>query len=280
MKTALTFFIIFLFFLLVLSFWGFYAAIRPTKFVSNITPSFPYEKISFRTKDNLMLHGWWIPSTKAKAKTIILLHGYPADKSNILPAMIHLHADYNLLLFDFRYFGESEGLYSTIGKNEVNDLLAAIQFLKTRGINEVGIWGFSLGGAVALMTAPHAPEIKVIVAESAYARLDWLVYDYYPLPLLRYPLGALTRLWASVFLKYDFKQVSPLTAVSKLRIPILIIHSKEDHVIPFYHALSLQKALRNDPKAKFMFIDEGQHGELMQNHDQIVKTFFDQNLRN
>src|SRR3990167_11069470 len=182
--------------IIVLSLLGFYLAIRPFRITSSITPKemgLAYEKVSFRTEDNVLLHGWFIPAKKTPAKTLILLHGYPADKGNILPVMAFLHAKYNLLLFDFRYFGESEGWYSTAGKNEVLDLRAAIQYLGTKGIHEVGVWGFSLGGAVAIMTAPHSPEIKAIVAESSYARLDWMAQEYYRLPLLRYPLASLTR---------------------------------------------------------------------------------------
>lgn len=84
-------------------------------------------------------------------------------------------------------------------KNEILDLLAAIHYLQSRHIHEVGVWGFSLGGAAALMTAPLAP------AESSYARLDWMAYDFYRIPFLKYPLGELTRLWGLLFLHYDIK---------------------------------------------------------------------------
>ena len=99
----------------------------------------------------------------------------PCRQRNILPALAFLHADFNLLLFDFRYLGESEGSYSTAGAKEVEDLLAAIRFLKRRGIKEVGVCGFSMGGAVGLMAIDKAPEIKAVVSESSYASLQkWL----------------------------------------------------------------------------------------------------------
>ena len=131
--------------LILASAWLFYISIRPPKIVSSITPrnlNMPYEQVSFTTVDGLTLRGWFVPSEKKAAKTLILLHGYPADKGNILPALAFLHADFNLHLFDFRYLGESEGSYSTAGAKEVEDLLAAIRFLKTRGIEEVGVGGF------------------------------------------------------------------------------------------------------------------------------------------
>ena len=264
-----------------LSLWGFYWAIRPIKILSTMTPSdfgVNYEDVSFHTKDNVLIRGWFIPSAKAKVKTIILLHGYPADKGDILPARIFLHPYYNLLFIDFRYFGKSEGRYSTVGKDEVLDLLAAIQYLHSRGLNEVGVWGFSLGGAVALMAASQAPEIKAVIAESSYARLDWMAYEYYRLPLLRYPLAELTRFWAWLFLQYDIKKISPAMAAEKLTIPVLLLHSQKDEVVSFQHALLLQKALRNNPHAKVKFVDSLSHGQPVENYQVIAKEFFNEYL--
>jgi len=273
--------LIILFFLLT-SLWGFYISVKPKKFVSNLTPNelgLEYEEVSFTTKDNITLKGWFIPNEGGvEAKTIILLHGYPADKGNILPARVFLQQKYNLFLFDFRYLGQSGGKYSTAGAKEVDDLLAAIDYLKSRGINEIGLCGFSLGGAVALMTAPKVPEVKAIVAESSYARLDLLTQQIYALPVLKYPLGFLTGFWSKIFFSIDIKDVSPAEAVKKLTIPILIIHSENDQVIPFSHALLLQEALKNNPKAEFRFQQELIHGEPERDQQKAILDFFEMNL--
>lgn len=256
-------------------------AIKPFKIESSITPEklgVPYETIYFVTKDNVTLDGWFIKSNNPKAKTIILLHGYPADKGDIFPAMFFLHEHYNLFLFDFRYFGKSGGSYSTVGKDEVLDLQAAIAYLQTRGVNEVGVWGISMGGAVALMTAPQSPAIKAIVSESTYARLDLILRDYYRIPFLRYPLAQLTRLWAWLFLHVDIAQVSPALAAEKLQIPVLLIHSKGDTVVPFEHALLLEKSLSHNKDAQIIFVDENAHGESIKDYQTIIRKFFDESL--
>lgn len=263
--------------LLLFSLWGFYNAIRPFKITSDITPKqygMNYENVSFVTQDNILIRGWFIKNRNPHAKTIILLHGYPADKGDILPATIFLHEAYNLLYFDFRYLGESEGFYSTIGKNEILDLQAAIQYLHTRKIDTVGVWGFSMGGAVALMTAPLAPQIKAIVAESSYARLDWMADEYYRIPLLRYVLSDLTRFWGWLILQFDIKDVSPANAVEKLTIPVLLIHSKQDKVIPFKNALLLEKMLHNDTHLQVLFDDNARHGQYVVNRDEVIRRFF------
>jgi len=268
-------------FLVFLSLFGFYSSIRPPKIISGTTPSdfgLEYEQIFFTTADGVRLAGWLIPSRAENAKTIILLHGYPAEKGDILPVLSFLNEKYNLFLFDFRYFGESGGKYSTAGAKETDDLSAAVRFLKSRGIDEVGVWGFSLGGAVALMTAPDHPEIKAVVSDSSYARLDLLVPELYRIPILKYPLAELTRLWGRMFLGINAKEVSPAGSAETLEIPVLIIHSKNDNVIPFKNAVLIQEALKNNPTAEFWFQENLFHGQLDGRYRENIEDFFERNL--
>ena len=239
--------------------------------------------MTFTTADTIKIAGWWISSsakaTEGKpAKTIILLHGYPADKGDILPALAFLNKKYNLLLFDFRYLGQSEGRYSTAGVKETEDLRAAINFLKSRGVNEVGVWGFSMGGAVALATAVMVPEIKVIISESSYASLDLMALELYRIPLLEYPLAKLTLFWTKLFLGINARESSPIESVKNLNIPILLIHSTDDKVIPFRHAKLLQEALKSNPKAEFWFKENLVHGQFGEEYQKRIEDFFNKNL--
>jgi len=267
--------------LLIVSLFGFYVSIRPPKIISPLTPGdfqMAYEDVSFRTADGITLRGWYIPAAKTRGKTLILLHGYPADKGNILPALAFLHEDFNLLLFDFRYLGQSEGSYSTAGAKEVEDLLAAIRFLKNRGTTEVGVWGFSMGGAVALMAVPQAPEIKAVVSESSYASLAGMALQLFRLPALNYPIAYLVGLWAKLFLGIDLREVSPAERIRTSTLPILLIHSSADAVIPFAHAHELQQALATNPRAEFWFNQEFAHGQLASDYRARVTKFFQRNL--
>lgn len=268
-------------FFFVTSLWGFYISIRPPKIVSSLTPKnlqLDYENVWFKTSDGLTLSGWFVPSKTETKKTLILLHGYPADKGDILPALSFLHKDYNLLLFDFRYLGESEGKYSTAGAKEVKDLLAAIQFLKSKAIEEVGVWGFSMGGAVALMSIKKAPEIKAVVSEASYASLAQMAAELFKIPGLRYPLAYLIGLWTKIFLGIDISNISPVKAVQNTTIPLLLIHSSTDAVIPFSHARILQKALEGNPRAEFWFHTGLAHGELDTEYQKRVADFFQRHL--
>jgi len=224
-----------------------------------------------------MLDAWFIPNANPKAKAIIILHGYPDNKASLLSSRLFLHKDYHLLFLDFRYLGKSGGSYSTIGGKEVFDLLAAVEFLTHRGINDIGVWGFSMGAAVALMSAEQAPQIKAIVAEASYANLEDMLIQYYPTPLLNIPLIHLTRLWADLFLGVDIQHVSPADAAAHLEIPVLLIHSTLDDVVPFEQAQILQQSLQGNPLSAHLFVQTS-HGELTIPIRQTIESFFKRNL--
>lgn len=71
----------------------------------------PYEKVSFTTSDWLTLRGWFIPAavdgSTGKKAVILVGHGYPFDKANILRHGLFLHSRFHLPFFDFRYFIDS-----------------------------------------------------------------------------------------------------------------------------------------------------------------------------
>ncbi|MDA8562180.1 alpha/beta fold hydrolase [Gammaproteobacteria bacterium] len=281
MSNILFWFKILISFFIVFSLLSFYLIIRPTKIISYNTPyklDIKFEPVTFKTKDNILIKGWFIPAKNKTSKTIILLHGYPADKGNILASRIFLHDKYNLLFIDFRYLGKSGGHYSTLGKNEVLDLLSAINYLKLRGIDEIGVWGFSMGGSVALMATKQTNAIKAIVTESGYARLDWLSDEYYHIPIVKYPLILLTRLWSKIFLGFDLNSINPAKSSEGLKIPILILHSKNDNVINFRHAREIKKHLINNNKLETLFYKNKLHGEKFNNYNKTIQSFFDKNL--
>ena len=292
--------LIIILFPIVASLWAFFIYVKsPPKIVSDITPArygFSYEDISFVTKDNITLRGWFLPqqnqrgtnpirtdvlqgrTTSNGAGTIVALHGWPADKGNIFPVIFFLSQKYNLFLFDFRALGKSEGKYSTVGAREQGDLLAAIEYLKSRDIDQIGVWGFSMGAAVALMTAPKAPEIQAVIAETSYASLDRMAPEAFRFPLIKYPLAYLTGVWAKLFLGIDMKSVSPVESAKHIDIPVLIIHSTNDEVIPFSHAELLKEALKDNPKAEFWFQDDLIHGQLSSEYELRIMDFFERNL--
>jgi len=282
----------------VLSLYFMYVYIHPTRFVSKIAPKdlgLEYEDITLKTKDGLKLAGWFIPhlSTvrdasvqkgagfipqKKSRKAVIVCHGYPADKGDVLELAAFLAPHYNLLFFDFRAMGKSEGKFSTGGWMEREDFLAAIRFLKERGFSDIGAFGFSMGGAVILMS--ESPDIKAIVSDSSYVSLDSVLNLIFKnFGFLRYPFVSIIKLWARLFFKADLERASPLKYISKIKAPIFLIHSQKDSQIPLGHAQLLHK---ESPQSLLWIIPGADHGEgfglRQREYQEKVLKFFQEHL--
>ncbi|MCI0483701.1 MAG: alpha/beta hydrolase [candidate division NC10 bacterium] len=238
----------------------FVLAIHPLKFHSNITPlhlKLPYEDVRFPTADGLTLRGWYIPGARPKG-TIIVTHGYPADKGDLLPLAQFLHPRYNLFLFDFRFFGQSEGGMTTLGYREQEDLKAAIRYLRGRGEKTIGGLGFSLGAAVLLLA--EDADLKGIVADSSFADMERMVeavYSYLP-GVTKAPVVWLIRSYASL-LGVDLGEIAPRRAITRAGQPILIIHGAGDRQIPVEHARLLYEAAPPG-RAELWIIEGASHG--------------------
>jgi fermentation-respiration switch protein FrsA (DUF1100 family) len=142
----------------------------------------------------------------------------------------------------------------------------------------VGVWGFSMGGAVGLMAIDKAPGIKAVVSESSYASLAEMALLLFRMPLLDYPMAYLIGFWANLFLGIDVRDVSPAENIRNTTLPILITHSSTDAVVPFSQAKALQQALVNNPRAEFWFNEEFAHGQMGPDYQSRVRNFFQQNL--
>src|SRR3989338_2543502 len=264
--------------LIIFSLLIFYMSIHPQKIITNLAPSdfgLNYEEVLFNSADGIKLSGWFIPHNKTKS-TIIVMHGYPADKANLLGIAEFLAKDFNVFLFDFRSFGKSEGKYTTAGYLERNDLLGAIEYLqKEKNITKIGLYGFSLGGAVALMT--NHENVKAIVTDSAYAKLSHMVQHMYRIFfVLKYPLAYLTKLYGMLFLRINLDDASPVDNIKNIKMPILLIHAEKDSQIPISEAYLLHDA---NKKAELWIVENAEHGMTHsidpKKYEKRVLEFFD-----
>ncbi len=268
-------------FLALFSLFTFYMSIHPQKIITYLEPSdlgLKYEDIAFKSTDGVKLSGWFMPYNKTKA-AIIVMHGYPADKNNLLGIAEFLAKDFNVFLFDFRSFGQSKGKYTTAGCLEKNDLLGAIQYLeKEKKLTKIGLYGFSLGGAVALMT--NHKNVKAIVADSAYAELRHVVQHMYKIFFIfKYPLAYLTKLYGILFLRINIDYASPADNIKNLKIPILLIHAEKDSQIPASEAYLLHNA---NKKSELWIVGNAGHGMTHsanpEEYEKKVIVFFKESL--
>lgn len=244
------------------------------------------EIISFLTLDKIKIVGSYIKGYKQS--TIILLHGYGRSKEQMLPQALFLNkAGYNILMFDFRASGESGGKYITFGHRERRDLDGAIKYLKERrdvDTTKLGILGFSMGGAVALMKAGDYPEIKAIVISSTYARFKTIIWQNFKRYLKGFPffpLGYVT-LWVIKFRTgISFLQINPIFYLKKLKEkPLFLIHGAHDKKAPIQNAMEIYK--KAPWLEQFWFVKHADHDDLYEvtkeEYKEKVLTFFNKHL--
>lgn len=125
-----------------------------------------YENAVFKTQDGLTLKGWWIPARKGKALgTVVLIHGVFHNRVQMLSRAAFLNkAGYACLLFDLRGEGESDQASLTGGVNEAQDVVAAVEFIRStkRLQKPLALFGLSLGGMAAIRAAASIPDAAII----------------------------------------------------------------------------------------------------------------------
>jgi dipeptidyl aminopeptidase/acylaminoacyl peptidase len=270
---------------LAFSLWSFWLAVRPPRIAIPGSPAdfrLRAEDVTIVAADGVALAAWLIdaPGARAPADTpvVVLLHGYPANKADMLPLADLLHPGFTTLLVDLRYFGASGGRATTLGLRERADLRAVVDALAARGHTRIGVFGYSLGGAVALLAAADDARIRAVVAWAPFADLRVLGRDVYGIFwVLKYPLVELMVLWGRLFLGGDLTRPSPEAAAARLRIPVLLAASRDDEQIPFAHAERLQAALAANPHAAFAF-RRGLHNDRAEDFDRQVLAFFARHL--
>jgi pimeloyl-ACP methyl ester carboxylesterase len=264
---------------LLVSLWTFWLAVRPPRILIGATPrehGLPAEDVRISTGDGLRLAAWFIPSTlpSTGGTAIVLLHGYPAEKADLLPIAMALRPRFATLLVDLRYFGGSDGGFTTLGHRERADLHCAVDTLTERGFARIGVFGYSLGGAIALLAAAQDRRIRAVVAYAPFSDLRVLAGELYGgLWLLKYPFVFLLRAWSVLFFGADITRPSPEMAAARLDIPVLVIHRKDDEQISFGHAERLRAALAANRRAE-IHVGRGFHNDRDAEFDRRVVAFF------
>ncbi len=200
-----------------------------------------YEDIYFRTQDGKKLNGWLFTSNDGKI-TILFCHGNAGNISyRIYYAERFVEKGYNFFIFDYRGYGKSEGIPSQ--KGLLLDALSAYEWLTVeRGINpeDVIIMGESLGAVIAIWLATRV-DAMCLVAEAPFTSVADMAKEIYR---IRPPLWALHD-------KYPAEKW-----IKKIKMPVLIFHSMDDEVVPFWMGQSIFKSAP-EPK-KFVTI-RGEH---------------------
>jgi len=224
-----------------------------------------FEDIYYTTTGNLKLHGWFLPSRQDYTLgTILFLHGNAQNISAHINSVFWLpYSGFNIFLFDYQGYGKSEGKPSLSGLQQ--DFHASLNWLMenpTIDNQKIIIFGQSLGAAIALHAlteSKYKNSIRGIVAESSFTRYRTIVRNYLSSFWLTWPLQ-----WPlSLTIADEFPPVDAIPNISP--VPVLIIHSNADEIIPFAHGAALYQAAK-EPKF-FWQLDHFKHIEILSSED-------------
>ncbi len=171
--------------------------------------------------------------------TLLLSHGNAEDLGSVVPFMRRFHEiGYSVLMYDYRGYGTSEGTPSV--RKTQQDVEAAYRWLVEKqdlAPETIIAHGRSLGGAPATWLAARHP-VGGLVIESTFVSAFRVK--------TRWPL-----------LPWD--KFNTLRQIKKIRCPVLVVHGREDEILPFWHGQKLYTAAPGEKMNHW--IDGGRHND-------------------
>jgi fermentation-respiration switch protein FrsA (DUF1100 family) len=190
-----------------------------------------YQDVSIETTDGVILHGWFIAGRSSRV--LLFFHGNAGNISHRLDSIRQFrNLGLSVLIIDYRGYGQSGG--KTTERGIYHDADAAWRYLtEERGIvaSDIVIFGRSLGASAASRLAARHQPLALIV-ESSFTSVPDIAQELYPW----LPARWLSRLSHAT---RDY--------VRDVRCPILVVHSRDDEIIPFHHGEAIF-ASANEPR--------------------------------
>ncbi len=211
-----------------------------------------YQDLTLVTSDEERVHAWFLPSPVEPVGapgtlryTVLVCHGNAGNISHRLDRTLLMHSrlGVDVLLFDYRGFGQSTGRPNESGTYD--DARAAYRYLvEERGVAEDGIvlFGESLGAAVALQLATEV-RAAGLVLESPFTSIRDMAREAYPF----IPNGWMRTRYENI------------EKIPTLEMPLLVVHGTDDNTVPFAQGKHLFEAA-NEPK-RFLPIAGAGHSD-------------------
>lgn len=259
---------------------GLHFAYRPPRTPGTHTPAdhkIPYQSLSFTTPGGNCLCAWYLGASH-DAPVIVILHGWGASSSLMLPLAVPLYQrGFNILMLDARNHGHSDAEGHSSLPRFAEDLHIAIEYLQSQTKihnGQIILMGHSVGAGAVLLEASKRQDIAAVVSLSAFAHPDWVMRRQ----LERYPIPGFIL---AVILQYiqwiigtSFASIAPMNTACEIKCPVLLIHGDNDKMVPLSDAHAIQKHCR-DKVLPLLLIPDGGHNasSKIQHHIDDVLVF-------
>lgn len=241
-----------------------------------------YEDVVFPSHSGeTTVSGWYVPAAadgehehdSYSTRTIVFSHGYGANREENWVPMYDLtkllhDLRYNVLLFDYGYASEQYKAPATGGREESQQLLAAVEYAKSRGAEDIVVWGFSMGAGTALQTALLTDEIDAMILDSLFIPSSEALFDnlnqFVPLP--KFPSLPLIESMIPLWTGSSFGSIPANEVIGNhYDMPLYIIHGTNDVKAPFGTAETIAANQSNDLSRSWI-VQDGQHEMLFRAH--------------
>ena len=232
-----------------------------------------YEEVVLETLDRIKLHGWKLLANGEVHGTVLFFHGNAENISTHF-ANVYWLTDYgfNVYLFDYQGYGKSEGIA------QLDAVISDTEIMIEYGVQQLAkderliVMGHSLGGSLAIYAVAHSEykdRIKTLITVEAFADYRQATQD------------VLSTSWLTWLLQWPLSftvdnSYSPVDSVAQVApVPLMLMHSKQDEIIPFEHVQTLYEAA-NEPKKQQ--IVAGSHNFIFnnrKNRELLLKYLFE-----
>jgi uncharacterized protein len=238
--------------------WGANAMLHPGKHSPTRRPDQRFEEMRLQG-DGVRLAAWAFPTEKRRRGTVIYLHGVGDSRGSSLWLAQHLTGrGFDVLAYDSRAHGDSEGEVCTYGYHEKRDLWRVLDGITVR---PVVLLGHSMGAAIALQAAANEPRVAAVVAVASISDLRTAAIERAPFFASRGNIEEALRI-AERQGKFVVAEVSPVAAARHIRAPTLIIHGERDDETPADHSRRVYEALPG-PNKRLLIAPGRRHGDAL-----------------
>lgn len=239
----------------------------------------PEMPITLTSASGTALHSWFIPAG-GTAPAVVVLHGWGANASLMLPLAPHLHrAGVHALFLDARNHGRSEHDDFVSMPRFAEDLDVAIDWLQgLEDVTSVGVIGHSVGAGAALLVASRRGDLGAVVSVSAFAHPGEIMASAPPMSRMPTPMrhGVLRTMERTIGARFD--DIAPRATVRRVRAPLMLVHGEADTVVPVSHLHELASLA---PGARTLVVPDADHGSLeaFEPHVGAILGFLAEHLR-
>ena len=236
----------------------------------------PYEDVTIRSREGLKLHARYYHKIDG-APIMVKVHGYNGCPIRDFcgGGVESIDKEYNVLLIDQRAHESSGGKTTTFGIKEKDDVVRWCKYLVKRfGKNtKILIYGISMGAATVLMASAHKrlpKNVKGVVADCSYSSPKEIIIkvateDMHLPGKLFFPI---IWLGARIFGHFNLTSDSPVKAVKKTKLPILLLHGMADTFVPYQMSEKIYEAATTADK-KLILFKGAYHGISYMNNEKV-----------